>query len=183
MQMFSLILCNRFRRSICKWILSELSVIWQGYIVFELENLHLTLSPFVWSLTKSSHQKLPEFLTAAQQQSLCRQDQVVIHQKCFCLTVFASLNHNQRLAQRSHIHTLYECHSTPSSTLLGRRHHGKFLWVNAIAIRHNGSQVSHNTSRQSNGKAAKVLINIQLLFMFLFGRALVVIFAEVLVQG
>lgn len=96
------------------------------------------------------------------------QDQVVIHQKCFCLTVYASLNHNQRLAQRSHMHTLYECQSTPSRTLLGRRHHGKFLWVNAIAVRHNSSQVRHNTSSQSNGKAAKVLINLQLLFMFLF---------------
>lgn len=62
MQMFSLILCDRFQRSICKWIPSELSVIWQRHIVFELENLHLTLSPFVWSLTESSHQKLPDFL-------------------------------------------------------------------------------------------------------------------------
>lgn len=62
MQMFSLILCDRFQRSICKWIPSEWSVIWQRYIVSALENLHLTLSPFVWSSTESSHQKLPDFL-------------------------------------------------------------------------------------------------------------------------
>uniref|UniRef100_A0A665V803 Membrane insertase YidC/Oxa/ALB C-terminal domain-containing protein n=1 Tax=Echeneis naucrates TaxID=173247 RepID=A0A665V803_ECHNA len=34
-------------------------------------------------------------------------------------------------------HTVFECHSPAIRTVLGRRHHGKFLWVNAVAVRHN----------------------------------------------
>ncbi|XP_070849441.1 mitochondrial inner membrane protein OXA1L [Chaetodon trifascialis] len=48
---------------------------------------------------------------------------------------------NHRLLQRSHLHTAFECHSPASRTLLGRRQHGKFLWVNAVAVRHNSSQI------------------------------------------
>ncbi|XP_026208765.1 mitochondrial inner membrane protein OXA1L [Anabas testudineus] len=47
---------------------------------------------------------------------------------------------NHRLLQRSHLHTVFECHSPATRTLLGRRHHGKFLWVNTVAVRHNSSQ-------------------------------------------
>ncbi|GAA6228130.1 mitochondrial inner membrane protein OXA1L [Lates japonicus] len=43
--------------------------------------------------------------------------------------------------QRSHLHTVFECRSPTVRTLLGRRHHGKFLWVNAVAVRHNSSQI------------------------------------------
>ncbi|XP_040886871.1 mitochondrial inner membrane protein OXA1L [Toxotes jaculatrix] len=46
-----------------------------------------------------------------------------------------------RLLQRSHLHTVFECRSPATRTLLGRKQHGKFLWVNAVAVRHNSSQV------------------------------------------
>nr|XP_046236426.1 mitochondrial inner membrane protein OXA1L [Scatophagus argus] len=48
---------------------------------------------------------------------------------------------SQRLLQRSHLHTVFECRSPGTRALLGRRHHGKFLWVNSVAVRHNSSQV------------------------------------------
>ncbi|KAG7241587.1 hypothetical protein INR49_025507 [Caranx melampygus] len=49
---------------------------------------------------------------------------------------------SHRLLQRSHLHTVFECHSSATRTLLGRRQHGsKFLWVNAVAVRHNSSQI------------------------------------------
>ncbi|CAJ1086143.1 mitochondrial inner membrane protein OXA1L [Xyrichtys novacula] len=48
---------------------------------------------------------------------------------------------NHRLLQRSHLHTGSGCHSPASRTLLGRRQQGKFLWVSAIAVRHNSSQI------------------------------------------
>ncbi|XP_023252580.1 mitochondrial inner membrane protein OXA1L [Seriola lalandi dorsalis] len=48
---------------------------------------------------------------------------------------------SHRLLQRSHLHTVFECRSPATRTLLGRRHHGKFLWVNAVAVRHNSSQI------------------------------------------
>uniref|UniRef100_A0A1A7WX45 Oxidase (Cytochrome c) assembly 1-like n=1 Tax=Iconisemion striatum TaxID=60296 RepID=A0A1A7WX45_9TELE len=41
------------------------------------------------------------------------------------------------LLQRSHLHTLFGS----SRTQLSRRHHGKVLWVNAAAVRHNSSQI------------------------------------------
>uniref|UniRef100_A0A672GIQ8 Membrane insertase YidC/Oxa/ALB C-terminal domain-containing protein n=1 Tax=Salarias fasciatus TaxID=181472 RepID=A0A672GIQ8_SALFA len=43
---------------------------------------------------------------------------------------------------RSHLHTVFECRSSSTRALLGRRHHGKFLWVNAAAVRHNSTQVT-----------------------------------------
>ncbi|XP_075884446.1 mitochondrial inner membrane protein OXA1L isoform X2 [Nelusetta ayraudi] len=48
---------------------------------------------------------------------------------------------NYVLLQRSHLHTLHKGRSPASRTLLEQRHQGKFLWVNAIAIRHNSSQI------------------------------------------
>ncbi|XP_070786014.1 mitochondrial inner membrane protein OXA1L [Enoplosus armatus] len=48
---------------------------------------------------------------------------------------------NHRLLQKSHLHTVFECRSPAARTLLGRRQHGKFLWVNAVAVRHNSSQI------------------------------------------
>ncbi|XP_028991583.1 mitochondrial inner membrane protein OXA1L [Betta splendens] len=48
---------------------------------------------------------------------------------------------NQRLLQRSQLHTVFESHTPATRTLLGRRHHGKFIWVNAMAARHNSSQI------------------------------------------
>ncbi|XP_028285015.1 mitochondrial inner membrane protein OXA1L isoform X2 [Parambassis ranga] len=45
------------------------------------------------------------------------------------------------LLQRSHLHTVFEGHSPATRTLLGRRHQGKFVWVNAFAVRHNSSQM------------------------------------------
>uniref|UniRef100_A0A3Q3WNQ8 Membrane insertase YidC/Oxa/ALB C-terminal domain-containing protein n=1 Tax=Mola mola TaxID=94237 RepID=A0A3Q3WNQ8_MOLML len=48
---------------------------------------------------------------------------------------------NHRLLQRSHLHTVFECRSCVSRTLLGRRQNGKFICVNAAAVRHNSSQV------------------------------------------
>ncbi|XP_045920882.1 mitochondrial inner membrane protein OXA1L [Micropterus dolomieu] len=48
---------------------------------------------------------------------------------------------NHRLLQKSHLHAVFECRSPATRTLLGRRQHGKFLWVNAVAVRHNSSQM------------------------------------------
>ncbi|XP_026183631.1 mitochondrial inner membrane protein OXA1L isoform X2 [Mastacembelus armatus] len=48
------------------------------------------------------------------------------------------LNH---VLQRSHLHTVFECRSPAARTLLGRRQQGKILWVNAVALRHNSSQI------------------------------------------
>ncbi|XP_044197552.1 mitochondrial inner membrane protein OXA1L [Thunnus albacares] len=52
---------------------------------------------------------------------------------------------NHRLLQRSHLHTVFECSSPTTRTLLGRRQHGKLLWVNAVAVRHNSSQIPVET--------------------------------------
>lgn len=59
--------------------------------------------------------------------------------------VFVLLLSTQRLIQRSHLHTVFECRSPATRALLGRRHHDKFLWVNAVAVRHNSSQVGRHT--------------------------------------
>ncbi|XP_029310638.1 mitochondrial inner membrane protein OXA1L [Cottoperca gobio] len=48
---------------------------------------------------------------------------------------------NHRMLQKSNLHTVFECRSPAARTLLGRRQHGKFLWVNAMAVRHNSSQI------------------------------------------
>ncbi|CAN9509605.1 unnamed protein product [Ophioblennius macclurei] len=49
--------------------------------------------------------------------------------------------------QRSlHLHTAFECRSSSARALLGRRHHGKLLWVNAVAVRHNSTQISPETT-------------------------------------
>ncbi|XP_047447622.1 mitochondrial inner membrane protein OXA1L isoform X2 [Mugil cephalus] len=53
-----------------------------------------------------------------------------------------SWNH---LHQKSQLHTVFESHSPVTRTLLGRRHHGKFLWVNAVAVRQNSSQIPVET--------------------------------------
>ncbi|XP_041842055.1 mitochondrial inner membrane protein OXA1L isoform X2 [Melanotaenia boesemani] len=44
------------------------------------------------------------------------------------------------LLQRSHLHTVLGCPSPSTSTQLGRRHKGRFLWVNTVTIRHSSSQ-------------------------------------------
>ncbi|XP_010740031.3 mitochondrial inner membrane protein OXA1L isoform X2 [Larimichthys crocea] len=46
----------------------------------------------------------------------------------------------QRLL-KSHLHTVIECRGPAARTLLGRRQQGKFLWVSAVAVRHNSSQI------------------------------------------
>ncbi|KAK5848281.1 hypothetical protein PBY51_005909 [Eleginops maclovinus] len=48
---------------------------------------------------------------------------------------------NHRLLQKSHLHTVFESRSPAARSLLGRRQHGKFLWVNAVAVRHNSSRI------------------------------------------
>nr|XP_019951243.1 PREDICTED: mitochondrial inner membrane protein OXA1L isoform X1 [Paralichthys olivaceus] len=48
---------------------------------------------------------------------------------------------SHRLLQRSHLHTVIECRSSTTRTLLGCRQRGKFLWVNAVTVRHNSSQI------------------------------------------
>ncbi|KAM7377228.1 hypothetical protein PAMA_013827 [Pampus argenteus] len=48
---------------------------------------------------------------------------------------------SHRLLQRSHLHTVFECSRPTTRTLLDRRRHGKVLWVNAVAVRHNSSQI------------------------------------------
>lgn len=45
-----------------------------------------------------------------------------------------------RSLQRSHLHTVFECHGSSTRTVLGRRHQGKVLWVNAVAVRLNSTQ-------------------------------------------
>ncbi|KAM7377229.1 hypothetical protein PAMA_013828 [Pampus argenteus] len=52
---------------------------------------------------------------------------------------------SHRLLQRSHLHTVFECSRPTTRTLLGRRRHGKVLWVNAVAVRHNSSQIPVET--------------------------------------
>ncbi|KAM3842432.1 mitochondrial inner membrane protein OXA1L [Diretmus argenteus] len=52
---------------------------------------------------------------------------------------------NHRLLQRSHLHTVFECRSSATEVLLGRRHHGRMLLVNAVAVRHNSSQIPVET--------------------------------------
>ncbi|KAM6959595.1 mitochondrial inner membrane protein OXA1L isoform 1-T1 [Tautogolabrus adspersus] len=47
---------------------------------------------------------------------------------------------NQRLLQRSLLHTVFECQSPTSRNLLGSSQHGKFHWVSAVAVRHKSSQ-------------------------------------------
>ncbi|KAL3046320.1 hypothetical protein OYC64_004349 [Pagothenia borchgrevinki] len=42
---------------------------------------------------------------------------------------------------KSHLHTVFESCSPAARTLLGRRQNRKFLWVNAVAVRHNSSQI------------------------------------------
>ncbi|XP_041635736.1 mitochondrial inner membrane protein OXA1L [Cheilinus undulatus] len=48
---------------------------------------------------------------------------------------------NHRLLQKSNLHTVFDSHSHDARTLLGRRQHGKFLWLSAVAVRHNSSQI------------------------------------------
>ncbi|KAI9543284.1 hypothetical protein NQZ68_011933 [Dissostichus eleginoides] len=48
---------------------------------------------------------------------------------------------NHRLLQKSHLHTVFESCTPAARTLLGRTQKGKFLWVNAVAVRHNSSQI------------------------------------------
>ncbi|XP_034471447.1 mitochondrial inner membrane protein OXA1L isoform X2 [Hippoglossus hippoglossus] len=48
---------------------------------------------------------------------------------------------SHRLLQRSHVHTVIECRGATTRTLLGCRQRGKFLWVNAVTVRHNSSQI------------------------------------------
>ncbi|KAI3376357.1 hypothetical protein L3Q82_016841, partial [Scortum barcoo] len=45
------------------------------------------------------------------------------------------------LLQKSSLHTAYDCRSPAARTLLGRRQQGKFLWVSAVAVRHNSTQI------------------------------------------
>ncbi|KAK5848282.1 hypothetical protein PBY51_005910 [Eleginops maclovinus] len=47
---------------------------------------------------------------------------------------------NHRLLQKSHLHTVFESHSPAARTLLCHKRDRKFLWVNAVAVRHNSSQ-------------------------------------------
>ncbi|XP_053716186.1 mitochondrial inner membrane protein OXA1L [Synchiropus splendidus] len=53
------------------------------------------------------------------------------------------LSHMQsnRLIQCSHLHTMFESTSRGTRTLLGGRQQGKLLWVNAVTVRQNSSQV------------------------------------------
>uniref|UniRef100_A0A8C6UIV9 OXA1L mitochondrial inner membrane protein n=1 Tax=Neogobius melanostomus TaxID=47308 RepID=A0A8C6UIV9_9GOBI len=55
------------------------------------------------------------------------------------MNVFVFLQH---LLHKSHLHTAFECRSPVTKTLLGRRHNGKFLWVSAVAVRHNSTQMT-----------------------------------------
>ncbi|XP_022619847.1 mitochondrial inner membrane protein OXA1L [Seriola dumerili] len=64
---------------------------------------------------------------------------------------------SHRLLQRSHLHTVFECRSPATRTLLGRRHHGKFLWVNAVAVRHNSSQIPPKDGSMAAPDSAPVL--------------------------
>ncbi|KAM4714860.1 mitochondrial inner membrane protein OXA1L [Anableps anableps] len=48
---------------------------------------------------------------------------------------------NQLLLQSSSLHTLFGSSSPFSRSQISRRHRGKFLWVSAVAVRHNSSQI------------------------------------------
>ncbi|KAK2863059.1 hypothetical protein Q5P01_002592 [Channa striata] len=52
---------------------------------------------------------------------------------------------NHQSLQRSHLHTVFECRSHATRSLLGHRQCGKFLWVNAVAVRHNSAQITNET--------------------------------------
>lgn len=45
------------------------------------------------------------------------------------------------MLQKSNLHTVFECSSPLTKTLLGQRHNGKFLWASAVALRHNSTQI------------------------------------------
>ncbi|XP_072315477.1 mitochondrial inner membrane protein OXA1L [Eucyclogobius newberryi] len=49
------------------------------------------------------------------------------------------------LLLKSRLHTVFECRSPVTKTLLGQRHNGKFLWVSAVAVRHNSTQIFVDT--------------------------------------
>ncbi|XP_063756781.1 mitochondrial inner membrane protein OXA1L-like [Eleginops maclovinus] len=53
---------------------------------------------------------------------------------------------NHRLLQKSHLHTVFESHSPAARTLLCHKRDRKFLWVNAVAVRHNSSQDGTTTT-------------------------------------
>lgn len=62
------------------------------------------------------------------------------------ISPFADILHPQ-LLQKSHLHTVFECSTRPlTKTLLGRRHHGNVLWVSAVAVRHNSTQIPVDTA-------------------------------------
>ncbi|KAM4612046.1 mitochondrial inner membrane protein OXA1L [Polymixia lowei] len=61
---------------------------------------------------------------------------------------------NQRLLQSSHLHTVVVCRSPATRVLLGRRHSGRFLLVNAVAVRHNSSQIPVETVSMATPEAA-----------------------------
>ncbi|KAK1890097.1 Mitochondrial inner membrane protein OXA1L [Dissostichus eleginoides] len=64
---------------------------------------------------------------------------------------------NHRLLQKSHLHTVFESCSPAARTLLGRRQNRKFLWVNAVAVRHNSSQSFSEQVADVSSTAAEVL--------------------------
>ncbi|KAM3590608.1 uncharacterized protein V6R79_012529 [Siganus canaliculatus] len=68
---------------------------------------------------------------------------------------------SHRLLQRSHLHTVVECHSPTTRTLLGCRHRGRFLWVNAVTIRHNSTQIppEDGSSAASVGEASALPVS------------------------
>ncbi|KAM9424681.1 mitochondrial inner membrane protein OXA1L-like isoform 3-T3 [Pholidichthys leucotaenia] len=43
--------------------------------------------------------------------------------------------------QRSRLHTEFGCRSPAARSLLGHRHQGKLLWVNAVAVRYSSTQI------------------------------------------
>lgn len=45
---------------------------------------------------------------------------------------------------------MFECSSPLTKTLLGRRHNGKVLWVSAVAVRHNSSQIPVETIQSAS---------------------------------
>lgn len=52
---------------------------------------------------------------------------------------------NPHLLQKSHLHTVFKCCTSPTTTLIGRRYNGKILWVSAVSVRHNSAQVRDDT--------------------------------------
>ncbi|PWA28904.1 hypothetical protein CCH79_00012899 [Gambusia affinis] len=48
---------------------------------------------------------------------------------------------NQQLLQSSSLHTLFGCSSPFSRSQISCRHRGKFVWVSAVAVRQNSSQI------------------------------------------